>query len=123
MESEVLTALRELELVDAGEDAVELFHATTKENAKAIKESGLVKLDELGLAYFSTSAEIADDLYMTGRKIDAVVIVELPVRFLEMRRDWRQDGGNRLDLVLTRPRSESYYPVKFIRSEDYSGPT
>ena len=122
METDVSRALVELQLMTADDQVVELLHATTVENAKAIQESGQMKLDAHGLAYFSTSPEIADDLHATGSDISAIVSVQLPVTDLDISRDWREEGRNRLDLVVSRPKSESFYQVAFVCFEPYSRP-
>jgi SAM-dependent methyltransferase len=92
--------LRTLGLIAETDDEVVLFHATSVEGARAIGESGAMKADDSGVIYLSTSREIADVHGSSGRDITAILEVRVAVADLEISKDWRFEGGDRVDLML-----------------------
>jgi hypothetical protein len=115
----VVAELRALGLIDEGDDEVELYHATSVENAKQIKESGAMKADCNGVVYLSTSPEIVV-VHSTGRDdISALLKVRVPVASLEVSRDWRPNGDARIDLIGLSRGPGADYLVSVVECKQY----
>ncbi|HSC20543.1 MAG TPA: hypothetical protein VLC07_02340 [Solirubrobacterales bacterium] len=95
----VLTALDDLGLISPGDRDVSLWHATSRENADSIIAVERLRCDDNGVAYLSTSPEIAAMQRAMGAPAEALLLLEVLISRLEISKDWRPDE-ERVDLVL-----------------------
>jgi hypothetical protein len=85
----VRAALIDLDLVDAEDLEVELWHATTPSAAAAIVAEQMLRCDDNGVAYLSTSADIAELLSATGGRRATLLKLRVPLAVLDISKDWR----------------------------------
>jgi hypothetical protein len=85
----VASAVADLGLVESDAGEVHLWHATDSTAATAIEASGKLRCDDNGVAYVSTSPEIAGLLRATGKTIDTLLKLRVPLALLDISKDWR----------------------------------
>ncbi len=95
----VVAVLGEMDLIRVNGDEVELWHATSADAAAAIQATGNLRCDDNGIAYLSTSDEIADVMRATGAAVDVLLKIRVPLFSLDISRDWRP-GTDRVDFCL-----------------------
>lgn len=92
----VRAALSDLGLIGPEDFEADLWHATDRDAAEAIIAEELLRCDANGVAYLSSSPEIARMLSATGAQRTVLLRLRVPLAALDISKDWRP-GDARVD--------------------------
>lgn len=91
-----VAALLDLGMIDPEDFEVDVWHATDPGGAEAIIAEQLLRCDANGVAYLSSSPNIAGLLSATGARRGVLLRLRVPLAVLDISKDWRP-GDARVD--------------------------